>query len=485
MDLSWDTKCSHVILVGASEFIDESLPTLPSVKNNIDALGKILEDTEIIGIPSCNISVLLNQEYASLTATEIALRAREAFDTLFIYYAGHGKISNSGELLLTVKGTNTKALEASSINFRVIRDAVLNSPAAKKIIIIDSCFSGRAASFMGCEEDIIRANSIEGTYLITSVPKNDLAQAFDDEKKFTAFTSKLIRVLMNGIKNGRNWLTINDIYKFVRDESTTFTEPQRVINQSINEFRFAINKHQISPDFDIENQFLFSNQRTIISRVPLDIIKKFEAFNNLHSQRFIVVSNIYLDKIGLSPGDWIEIEIIQNSFRVHYEYCTIFPLPFEGIETSIYMPLVMRNLLFIQNFLDDSGHLIENSRLKIKKFLPEPINFWEITSDDYICGLSIPSDLRDQSFDQRLVSIRNLEFDQLQLNTLSEITLEFFNDVGDYFAYDARAIRFVDNPGRAVIGLSRNMFEEAFSMEKPFKVRLYPCSQPDNNARAT
>jgi Caspase domain len=473
MALSWDINFSRVILLGASEFLDEKLPSLPSVKNNIFELKRLIEDSGVIGIPSQNICTLLDQEHASVVATQVALQAREAFDTLFIYYAGHGKISRSGELLLTVKGTNTNALEASTIHFRVISDIVLNSPAAKKIIVIDSCFSGRAINFMGVVEDLVKANTIEGTYLITSVPRNDLAQAFDTEKIYTAFTSKLIRAIRDGISNNKSYITINDIYNFVRGEATTFIEPQRAVNQNINEFRFAINRCRVLFDFDVNTNTLESNSKTIISKIPLNILKKYEAYNGLHSQRFLIIKDLFLKQSGLNSGDWVEVDIWQEDLRLTYEYCTLFGLN-EEMETSVYMPLVMRNLLRITDFLNESGRLARGYKLKIKKFIPDIMNFWEITSDDFISQFSVPSDLQQHIFDERLIAIRNLEFDRLQLDTLSDIILEFFNEHGEYFVYDAKAIRLFDNPGRAVIGINKKSFEDAFKMKQPFKLRVSP-----------
>jgi hypothetical protein len=473
MALSWDINFSRVILLGSSEFLDEKLPSLPSVKNNIFELKRLIEDSGVIGIPSRNICTLLDQEHASVVATQVALQAREAFDTLFIYYAGHGQISRSGELLLTVKGTNTDALEASTIYFRVISDIVLNSPATKKIIVIDSCFSGRAINFMGVVEGLVKANTIEGTYLITSVPRNDLAQAFDTEKIYTAFTSKLIRAIRDGINNNKSYITINEIYNFVRGETTTFIEPQRAVNQNINEFRFAINRCRVLFDFDVNTNTLESNSKTIISKVPLNILKKYEADNGLHSQRFLIIKDLFLKQSALNSGDWVEVDIWQEDLRLTYEYCTLFGLN-EEMETSVYMPLVMRNLLRITDFLNESGRLAGEYKLKIKKFIPDTISFWEITSDDFISQFSVPSDLQQHIFDERLVAIRNLEFERLQLDTLSDITLEFFNEHGEYFVYDAKAIRLFDNPGRAVIGINKKSFEDAFKMKQPFKLRVSP-----------
>jgi Caspase domain len=472
-NLSWNVNKSQAVLIGASEFVDEDLTNLPSVENNILTLKDVLENTEIIGIPPSNISVLLNHDYSSQTTTELALRAREAFDTLFIYYAGHGKSNNSKELLLTVKGTNTKALKSSAINFKEIQEIALDSPATKKIIIIDSCFSGRATNYMGNEAELIKMNCVEGTYLITSVPPNDLAKAFDEERIYTAFTSKLIKVLKDGTDNGRTWLTINDIYEFVRDESTYFSNPQRIANQNINEFRFARNRQQAFTDFDFVESSLLSNQNTTISRISFQTLKKFESINNLHSQRFIVIKNSSLENLNLMPGDWVEIDVIRNNSKIHYEYCTIFSVPDENLEVSIAIPLMMRNLLRITDFIDTLGQLNNDSQIKIKKFCPNPISYWEITSNDWICRLSIPRELQHQYLNERIVAIRNLEFDQLQLDILSEITLEFYNEFEEYFVFDAKAIRFVDNPGRAVIGLDRNLFGEAFRMKEPFTIKIF------------
>src|SRR6266478_354751 len=87
-----------------------------------------------------------------------------------------------------------------------------------KILILDCCFSGRAIQFaMGTEDDLLRSNlsDIEGTYVLTSTRANQLAVA-PIGKKYTAFTGELLRALKRGINNGKEEISLRELYEHLR-----------------------------------------------------------------------------------------------------------------------------------------------------------------------------------------------------------------------------------------------------------------------------
>lgn len=256
--LSLDTTKTWVVLIGASTFPKDrkNLPSIPHVKNNIRDLALIFADSKIIGIPQKNIVTILNEPIPYNVEAKLAQVARKAKDTLIVYYTGHGFIGNQGgwegKLLLAVKNTiMTEAISTgiSTIHFDTIRHIVLSSPAKKKILIVDCCFSGRILTQTyqaGTVENLFQGQiDIIGSYAIASAPANKTAIAKQGEK-YTAFSAELIKTLKEGIDNNRSGINLEELYTNIRSElrkkSESMPEPQRANFQDADEIVIALNQ---------------------------------------------------------------------------------------------------------------------------------------------------------------------------------------------------------------------------------------------------
>lgn len=475
MTLSYNFDFTKAILVGASEFTDPNLPPLPTVKNNITKLKEILRNKDIVGIPENEIYEILDEKHSSEIGKKIKLIARDCFDTLLFYYAGHGKLGDTGELHLTVKKTDTEALELTALPIKFLKKIIQDCPAAKKIVIIDSCFSGNAIDFMGTEIDVINLTMIEGTYLITSVPPNNLAKATDKSGNFTAFTGSLINCLERGLNNNEEFITINSLFGAIKTATSAFNTPQRAINQNIDDFRFAFNQNYIIQEEFIEiDNCLTSTQNTTIARIEVNLLKEIEKLNGEHLQRFIVMKPHHMAQIGLRDGDWAQVvarregDITTELVRVYGRSAILF---------SIIMPLVVRNLLDINNLMSmtetEGIKLNDEFYLTIKKAELKPLSSWEVTDEDFISWLPSTPEMSNKVFDCPLVAVRNLEFELLEFSPLEDIWVECFNEVGERYESRMKVVKYSDNPGRAVIGIEKQILErEIFRMEKPFTLKI-------------
>lgn len=225
---SVDSSTSHVILIGTSECVKdlENLPPLPAVKRNIEKLSEIFRDSSIIKLHNPTITTLLNPGSVDDLGESIVNIAREAFDTLILYYAGHGiKASQSRGLFLATTKTTEANCQYNGFNFDIIRHAVNESPAKVKILIIDSCFSGEiAGDEMGSAKSLLASNmELRGTYSIASSPANRKSIARTGAE-YTAFSGILIDVLTNGVSSGGEELTIEDVYREV--ERIVLAQPE-------------------------------------------------------------------------------------------------------------------------------------------------------------------------------------------------------------------------------------------------------------------
>ncbi|MBI5219961.1 MAG: caspase family protein [Bacteroidia bacterium] len=459
--LSFNFNESHVILIGMKSYKDRSLIQLPAVENNIKELKNVLSDKTIIGLPENNIHTIFNEKDITKIGKEISKIASQTKDTLLIYYAGHGKLNDDGDLCLTVKGTDCSVLDITSLPFKSLKSIVQKSPAQKKIVIIDCCFSGRAINFMSNTMSAVETTHLAGTYLITSVSSNKLSKAFDKDNMYTGFTSVLIKTLKQGLNVYRKCLTLKEIYNNIKNDDTIFNEPQNASSQTIDEFVFAFNKQFIKNDFEQVNDELISNKNTKICSLQLDYLREIEQKNGQNRQRFVSLSNENLEYLGLKEGDWVELEFISNN-KITKEYATTFSKPLFS-ECSVLMPLVVRHLLSLDSTLKN-----EDYKLIIRKAKLDDVSYIIISSDQYITNTSIPPDIDNMPEDFPIICIRNFEFDRLRIHSFDKVKINIFNTLGQNFELIMRAIKYHDNPGRAIIGISKSFLK----FEKPYKIKI-------------
>jgi hypothetical protein len=240
---------TRVILVGTSKCPNdiEHLPALPSVERNVNKLEQIFRDPLIVGLPQKSVVKILNAPGADKLGEAIARAAKEAFDVLILYYAGHGiKAPLSRGLYLTTKNTTEEHCQYNGLSFDIIRSALLESPARIKILIVDSCFSGEITEDeMGTAEALLSSNiELRGTYAIASSPANRKSIA-PTGAAYTAFSGTLIEVLEKGIETGPGELSIDDIYRQVERnilQQPNLPKPQRKVLLDADQVKIARNQ---------------------------------------------------------------------------------------------------------------------------------------------------------------------------------------------------------------------------------------------------
>ncbi|MEU8632621.1 caspase family protein [Amycolatopsis sp. NPDC048633] len=217
-----DLRTSQVVLAGVSRYYDTYLPDLPVVTAGTDELHRLLAEPGGVFLNE-NITTLHNP--STLQLFESVQRASErASDTLLVYFSGHGLVSQKGELLLATPETKADRTFTAA-PYETVRDLISNSRAHRSVVILDSCFSGRALEAMGPLDGL---TAIPATYVITSTSSNRAAFAPADSS-YTQFTGSLIEVLREGIPGLGELLTVDDIYQqlFRRASEQEFPLPQR------------------------------------------------------------------------------------------------------------------------------------------------------------------------------------------------------------------------------------------------------------------
>ncbi|MGI5184972.1 caspase, EACC1-associated type [Dactylosporangium sp. CA-152071] len=207
------TCCTTAVLIGVGAYHEPELADLPAVANNLRSLTDILTDPLRCGLPSESITVVSDPRTPVAVAQAVAKAADEATDALLVYYAGHGmRAGRRRELFLAVAESSVEFSDVDCLPYQRLRDTVLDSPAAVKIVILDCCFSGAALDGMGGGPagQVV----IDGAYVLTATSATKLAMA-PVGAEHTAFTGELVGLLTEGLPGGGEYLSLDTVYHHV------------------------------------------------------------------------------------------------------------------------------------------------------------------------------------------------------------------------------------------------------------------------------
>jgi formylglycine-generating enzyme required for sulfatase activity len=223
-----DPRRSRMVVIGASRYSDEMLPDLPEVGRTIVDLKTALTDPIYGVVAEDHCDMLSDEGDIRLIGRHLRIAANRAEDLLLVYYVGHGLVAGRRHnLYLALHDTEWEEPEFNSLEYDKLRDAVLSSKAGTKVIVLDCCFSGRALSdgMADMSTELISQVEVDGTYVLASAPQNQVALILPGESH-TAFTGRLLGLLQDGIPQGPQLLTIDDLYRHLRQKMQAEGLPQ-------------------------------------------------------------------------------------------------------------------------------------------------------------------------------------------------------------------------------------------------------------------
>jgi hypothetical protein len=202
-----DPRRSYAVLIGGSRY---GPAELPAVAGSLAGLAETLTDPALGGFPPDRCIVVLDPASAQAADRALAEYAARAEDALLVDWAGHGGPGPGGEFQLSVTGA-ADGLPAGALPVGRVRKAMLRSPAAHRILILDCCFSGDAVPVTGVAGALLRQAATEGVDVLVSAPPSPVYFSRPKET-YTAFTGALIAIMCNGIPDGPEFLTLGTIY---------------------------------------------------------------------------------------------------------------------------------------------------------------------------------------------------------------------------------------------------------------------------------
>jgi hypothetical protein len=177
------------------------------------------------GLPDEHVAIVADPVVPADMLDPVVRAADDATDTMVLYYAGHGLIDPRGDLHLALVGSDPQR-SYTAVRYDHIRDALLASRAARRIVILDCCDSGRALGMMADPVSAaVDEAAAEGTYILAAAAENKQALAPPGEPH-TAFTAELLNVLRSGIPGRGALLDLDTIYHHVRAAMRAKARPE-------------------------------------------------------------------------------------------------------------------------------------------------------------------------------------------------------------------------------------------------------------------
>lgn len=212
-----DYSRSRAILIGTSTYQDPLFPPLPAVANSLRGLQDVLTDPGLCGWPTDRTTVLEDPTDVRRLTQTLRRLVRDTEDVLFVYFAGHGTIVRRGQLCLVVADTDASDPDITGLEFERVREALLDSPAQTKIVILDCCYSGRAIETMSGADAVADGTDTRGVYTLTASDHTAHVVALDEQAgAYTSFTGELLDLVRAGIANGPPRLPLNLVYLHLR-----------------------------------------------------------------------------------------------------------------------------------------------------------------------------------------------------------------------------------------------------------------------------
>ncbi|MGC4797186.1 caspase, EACC1-associated type [Micromonospora saelicesensis] len=247
---------SRAVVIGTSTYTDPRLHDLPAVANNLNDLRAALEAPENPLVSAGHCRVIHDPAELGPIAPILVTAAKEAEDVFLLYYAGHGLLHGSNsDLHLALTGTDTDMTGLTALPYRLLQDVFQVTRAKVQIMILDCCYSGRAATMSDATSAIMSQIDVSGAYVLTSAPAHSPSIAVPGERH-TAFTGNLLAVLTNGIPDAPDWLSLADIYEHLYRllRAQGLPTPQQLTTNTVYRFPLAPNRANsaaaLAGDFD-------------------------------------------------------------------------------------------------------------------------------------------------------------------------------------------------------------------------------------------
>jgi WD40 repeat protein len=248
-----DYSKSRAVVMGTWDF--EYLPRIPAAANSLNRMADLLTGP-LCGWPRDRLLVLANESRPGDLPDRLITAFEDITEVALFYYVGHGQMDSEGRLCLCLTESRTEANRraTTSLTFQSVRQAMLDSAAATKIVLVDCCFAGLASqsatnALAAHADDIADVTSVSGTY--TMAASGDYAKAAyeiepDIVRPQTYFTKYLADLVEAGIPGETPGLRLHQLFLRLRDNLVRDQRPVPY-ERSVDAARDFVFAHNAAP----------------------------------------------------------------------------------------------------------------------------------------------------------------------------------------------------------------------------------------------
>jgi formylglycine-generating enzyme required for sulfatase activity/uncharacterized caspase-like protein len=218
------------LLIGVSEYRAGFTP-IPSAVKDVDALYRVLVDPERGDFLSENIICLKNPDRQKMEdAIHSLFHDRQKEDLVLFYFSGHGIKDAKNKLYLgtciTQKDNSGSLVPTSAVDATTLHDRMESSKSQRKVIILDSCYSGAIAQGMTVKDDgTVRLEDLggKGRAILTSSTATQYSIGAEATEYGITGLSIYTRYLVEGIETGAadldedDWISVDELHKYAAE----------------------------------------------------------------------------------------------------------------------------------------------------------------------------------------------------------------------------------------------------------------------------
>ncbi|MFE7527642.1 AAA family ATPase [Kitasatospora sp. NPDC057542] len=205
---------ARALIVGTGTHVPGSvLPDVPAAAGTVRAISEELVTR--CGLDPDHVRTVIDPEDPLVLGDALTATAEAAESVLLVYYVGHGLVGLDGELHLATRTTDhlTRGLAFRALRYSALREALARSRARSIVLVLDCCYSGRAAPVAGAA-GLFEASYPGGGFMLASAAPEELALA-PIGSRYTAFSGELVRLLREGDPAGPPQLTLGHIHRYL------------------------------------------------------------------------------------------------------------------------------------------------------------------------------------------------------------------------------------------------------------------------------
>jgi hypothetical protein len=252
------------VLIGTSDYA--FLRPVPAAGHSLRRMAALLSGP-LCGWPRERLIVHPNVPSPGDLLDQLITAFEAVTDVALFYFVGHGQISPDDQLCLGLARSRPEASRraVTSLRFGDVRQALLDSKAAVKIVILDCCFAG-LATVPSLAGDVLDLTAGTGAYTMAATSAYTTAWYQDEAglaEPQTYFTKYLADLVEEGIPGLPSRLQVDPLYRKLLVNLVADGRPaprSRAVDDA-REFEFAYNAAPAETHRDPELELLWLTQR--------------------------------------------------------------------------------------------------------------------------------------------------------------------------------------------------------------------------------